>query len=375
MTQAGKDTRRKVGIIGAAPDRGWASMAHIPALQALPGYEVAAICTRNMASARAVADQFDIPLAFDDPAALAAHPDIDFITVTVKASAHHDVLTAVLPQGKPVLCEWPVGKSEAETRVLAAAAATHGVRTFTGLQSRHIPAFRYVHDLIAAGEIGRLLSINLLTTAAVWGPVVHSGDAYTTDERHGATLLNIWGGHTLDMVWNCFGDFAEASVLSARQRPSTRVMDTGETLRLDTPDNIMINARLANDAVANIHLRGGPLPGTSFRVEAVGEKGMLSVEGDGIFAMVIGALRVGIARAGDMALSPLAIPADYYCVDPATLSPAALNVAEMYAAIGAALDHGADGTVSFDAAARRRERLAALAQAAASGKREPVPQG
>ena len=34
-----------VGIIGASPNGGWGSMGHIPALQALPNFEVTAVST------------------------------------------------------------------------------------------------------------------------------------------------------------------------------------------------------------------------------------------------------------------------------------------------------------------------------------------
>ena len=37
--------RIRVGIIGASASRGFASIAHIPALRALPQFEIVAVCT------------------------------------------------------------------------------------------------------------------------------------------------------------------------------------------------------------------------------------------------------------------------------------------------------------------------------------------
>jgi predicted dehydrogenase len=34
----------RVGIVGANPSRGFASIAHIPALQALADFEISAVC-------------------------------------------------------------------------------------------------------------------------------------------------------------------------------------------------------------------------------------------------------------------------------------------------------------------------------------------
>jgi len=61
----------RVGIVGASPGRGFASIAHIPALQVLPGVEITAVCTTRQESADAAAKHFGIPLAFADPAKLA----------------------------------------------------------------------------------------------------------------------------------------------------------------------------------------------------------------------------------------------------------------------------------------------------------------
>jgi predicted dehydrogenase len=78
----------RVGIIGVNAGRGFASIAHIPALQALPDFEIAAVCTTRQATADAAARHYGVPLAFADPVQLAAHPHVDLVTVCVKAPDH-----------------------------------------------------------------------------------------------------------------------------------------------------------------------------------------------------------------------------------------------------------------------------------------------
>jgi predicted dehydrogenase len=63
-----------VGIVGVSPDRGFASIAHIPALKSLPDFEITAVCTTRQESAEAAARHFRVPLAFSDAAKLAQHP-------------------------------------------------------------------------------------------------------------------------------------------------------------------------------------------------------------------------------------------------------------------------------------------------------------
>ena len=69
----------RVGIVGVNPSRGFASIAHIPAMQALPEFEITAVCTTWQDSAYVAAKHFGIPLAFADPAKLAQHPDVDLV--------------------------------------------------------------------------------------------------------------------------------------------------------------------------------------------------------------------------------------------------------------------------------------------------------
>ncbi len=72
-------TKIGVGIIGASPNRGWALAAHIPALQALPNYEIRAVSTSRRESAEKSAQTLGVALAFDNHTDLIARPEIDLV--------------------------------------------------------------------------------------------------------------------------------------------------------------------------------------------------------------------------------------------------------------------------------------------------------
>ena len=55
-----------VGIIGVALGRSWAAIAHIPALEALDDFEIVALSTTRMESARAAAAELGVPSAYDN---------------------------------------------------------------------------------------------------------------------------------------------------------------------------------------------------------------------------------------------------------------------------------------------------------------------
>ena len=56
------DSKIRVGIVGANPSRGFASIAHIPALKALAEFEISAVCTTRQDSADAAAKHFQTAL-------------------------------------------------------------------------------------------------------------------------------------------------------------------------------------------------------------------------------------------------------------------------------------------------------------------------
>src|SRR5437899_12833228 len=85
-----------VGIIGVSPSRGWAATAHIPALRALPNYEVRAISAQSAESARAAGQVFKVGAAFSDHEQLVSQADIDVVAVTVKVPHHRELVSAAL---------------------------------------------------------------------------------------------------------------------------------------------------------------------------------------------------------------------------------------------------------------------------------------
>jgi len=111
----------RVGIVGATVTQGgeWlgAPNAHVPALKALPGYELKAVCTSREETAKASAAAFGVDHAFHHRFSdMAAHPDVDLLVVCVRVPGHRELVMAGLQAGKPVCCEWPLGKNLAEQK-------------------------------------------------------------------------------------------------------------------------------------------------------------------------------------------------------------------------------------------------------------------
>src|SRR5713101_7670368 len=107
-----------VGIIGVSPVRGWATTAHIPALQALPNYEIRALSAHDAESARAAGQMFGVSAVFSDHEQLVSQSDIDVVVVTVRVPHHRELVSAALAAGKAVYCEWPLGRDLEDSRAM-----------------------------------------------------------------------------------------------------------------------------------------------------------------------------------------------------------------------------------------------------------------
>ena len=89
-----------VGIIGVSPVRGWAATAHIPALRALPNYEIRGLSAHSEGTARAAGEAFGVGAVFSDHEELVIRPDIDVVSVTVRAPLHRELVSAALEAGR-----------------------------------------------------------------------------------------------------------------------------------------------------------------------------------------------------------------------------------------------------------------------------------
>lgn len=331
----------RVGMIGANPDGGWARESHVPAVQALSGLTLAAVAGRTQARADAAARAFGVDKAYGSAAELVQDPQIDLVTVAVTLPAHRELLLSALAAGKHVYCEYPLGLDVEQSRTLAQAAKDAGVHAAIGLQTRANPAVRQARDLLAAGAIGRPLTARILSTTAGFGPDTGPAEAYTEDPANGVTVITIQAAHTLDLAVALLGGIADLSALASTQYPEIRIGD-GPSQKRRTYDHLLVQARLRSGVAVSVEVAGGRPPGTPFRLDIVGETGVLTLAGGAPRGFQSG--RLGLLRDGE----PQAVDEG----ELAALPDAALNVAATYAALRDDIALGTSVSTGFPHAVR-----------------------
>lgn len=375
MSREPQKQKIRVGIVGMRPHESWAAIAHLPALRQLgDDFEVVGVANSTLESARAATEAHDIPQAFASVSEMVASPEIDLVVVTTRVPQHAEAVKAALAAGKNVYCEWPLGRTLAESVELADLARAKGCRTVTGTQARVSPAVRQLQQLVADGHIGKIVSTNISGYVETWGPRITdvAGERYLRERRNGANLLTIPFGHMMAALRDVLGEIAEVSSMLSTQYPQVQVAETDTTIPADAPDHIVVAGRLAKDApLAITYIGGRPPDEYGFIWDIRGTRGDLRITGPHGYAQ-IAPFRIWERLGTETRLReipPVPDPLEVLGLVPG-------NVARIYQRFADDLRHGTRSAPSFDDAVALHRVLHAIEQSAETGNRtilRPAP--
>src|SRR3989440_721427 len=304
----------RLGLIGASVRGTWSSRSHLPAVRASADVELTAVCTTRADSAEAARQAYGARLAFDDWRNMVASPEIDAVAVVVRVPSHYEPTKAALEAGKHVYCEWPLGRTTAEAVELAALAEKQGLVTAVGLQARVNPTIMYMKEQVAAGFVGDIMAVHvsMIRDGVLTRP---SHRTWQRDAELGANTLTIANGHTIDAMRFVSGDLRRLSAVVSTQ--AKQWLDTGTNTLLDvtSPDNVLISGRLANGAVASVHIGAIPFAGSGYRMEIYGRDGTFVAAREHLPQLNEGFLQ---RPKGGNTLAPLPVPERFTVAAPGT---------------------------------------------------------
>jgi len=364
----------RVGVVGATLSGGWGLQAHLPALSQLPEYELTAVATRSLESARDCASAWSIPLAFGSADELIDHPDIDLVVAAVKSAQHAIIVDRAIAAGKHIYCEWPLGMNLAETRRLAQAAQDRGIVHAVGLQGLHSAGARWVRTLIRSGQIGELRSISASAAGGIGGTRYPQSSKWAADPAKGTTILTIRTAHVLSALAMALGDtLSELSALVVQLDPEATVIETGERFAVGSPDQVAIMGTLSNGALVSVAVQGGrPRAEPSFNIEIVGTDGAISVSPGGPGASPHVAPWHVLFKPAIGEPKELHVPDGYDALPKSIPAGPAANVAALHREVGKAIAEGRQPWPSFTNAVEHRAFIDEVDEAARTGQRVKI---
>src|SRR5262249_3586630 len=188
------------------------------------------------------------------------------------------------------------------------------------------------------------------------------GRIWQGDRRNGANTLTIAGGHAIDALCFVLGEFEEVSARLATKVTEWRNTESGETMKVDSPDWISVSGRLKGSG-AEVAFLCATVPSnpSGNRFEIYGGEGTLVISGG---TPNLGPSKLVGARGND-ALAPIEPPADLDAAPSSVPNGPPRNVGRGYARSPPAPAANARYRPDLDRARRRHTLIEAIERAAA----------
>ncbi|MFF6984288.1 Gfo/Idh/MocA family protein [Streptomyces sp. NPDC008343] len=189
----------------------------VEALQTYTAQQVVAVGSRDAARARAFADRFGIPAAYEGYADLLGDERVDIVYIASPHSGHFEQALRAIEAGKHVLVEKAFTRNAREAEQLVQAAREQGVFLMEAMWTRFLPHIDVVRQVIDDGMLGEVHTV-----------IADHGLPAKPDPAHRLFAPELAGGALLDLgVYPVYfaamvlGPFT--SVLAAGTKTSTGV--------------------------------------------------------------------------------------------------------------------------------------------------------
>ena len=175
--------------------------------------QLLAVCRRDAAKLRQFCDDFDVPRGYASAEELIADSQVNAVYIATPVKDHRPQTLAAAAAGKHVLCEKPMALDVSECDAMIAACREHDVHLGVAYYRRFYPVVRRMKELIAHGEIGEVLAVNILCATPF--AIEPNEDGYwrvLPDAGGGGALMDI-GSHRINLLLDMFGPIADVKAM------------------------------------------------------------------------------------------------------------------------------------------------------------------
>jgi predicted dehydrogenase len=264
MTPASKGV-----LIGA----GYFARFQAEAWKRIPVAEIAAVADATPGKARAFADEFGIPHAFESADEALDRVRPDFVDVATRPESHPELTRAASRRGAHVICQKPMAPTWDDCVGMVDACEAAGVRLLIHENWRWQPWYREVRRLLDTGTLGRVFQMSFQwRTGDGCGPEPYTVQPYFRQMPRLLVYETLI--HLLDTARFLGGELAGVFCVNRRVNPA--IVGEDQSLILFTFQN-------GTPGVIDANRISGPVPApvamNSLTVE--GERGTLRLSPDG----------------------------------------------------------------------------------------------
>lgn len=187
----------RIGVIGAA---GKIGQLRVQTINENTDTTLAAVMDMDQARASAVANGAP---AFDNVDRFLETP-MDAVVVSTPAHVRESLCIAAFKRGLHVLSEKPLAQNTASGKRILDAATSAGKMLGAGFNMRYYPAFAYVKDVVASGQIGQMDHVRIYGGHDGLAHFTHEWE-YQSEFSGGGALWDV-GIHMTDMARHILGE-------------------------------------------------------------------------------------------------------------------------------------------------------------------------
>ena len=254
---------------------------HLKDIAAQPGITVVGLADATAPDTWKVpAEQAMVP-RFQNAERMLRETRPDLVSVCTPNKFHSEYVLLALKHGAHVTCEKPMAMTVAEAEAMETARVAAGKLGGINFTYRNVAAFRFARELIAAGELGRVMRVNAVYLQSFLGPAGTPYSWRNDRELAGFGALGDLGVHMIDGVHFLTGlDYRRAVGLAQTLVPE-KADATGALRPVTTDTNAAFLAELSGSVIATFETtQVAPGYGNYFRIEISGERGTLAVLSD-----------------------------------------------------------------------------------------------
>src|SRR5882724_4758430 len=256
-----------IGVVGLGFGR-----AHIPAFQA-NGCRVVAVCQRDVAGAKAVADRYGVPHVFERWEEMLEQAKPEIVVIATPPHLHRVIAVRALASGAHVLCEKPLAMTRAEAEAMMDAARRAGRVGMTCFNWRFAAAMQELHSRVTEGALGRVFHLALRWLGSRWADEKAAATWRMDRAQAGHGAMGDMGVHLVDLVRWTFGEFRRVAALGRVAHPS-RTVPGGERAA-DAEDYCAVLGELASGATVTLQASRAARGANENSLEVYGDRGAL----------------------------------------------------------------------------------------------------
>lgn len=187
--------------------------------------ECVALYNRTRSKAEKLAQQFGIPAVYDDPDALFANEQLDFVDICTNVETHYPLTQKAAQRGLPVVCQKPMASNLQEAVALVDVCREAGVPLYINENWRWQTAIRAFKHQLDKGHIGKIFRarIDYRNSFPVFDnqPFLKEIDQF---------ILTDIGSHILDASRFLFGEATSLYCHTHRVNPEIKGEDSATVM-------------------------------------------------------------------------------------------------------------------------------------------------